>query len=234
CVNDPAPLEGASCNDGNGCTDNDVCHAGTCAGTVLPQNCDDGNPCTLDDCDPQGGCTHDAAARDGFGCDDQNSCTTQDLGNTGVCRGPFPEAATDGDGYCDRVEATAGCNPDDGAEIPPQPATFAGNPAQRFGEVLMTWAAPGAARPSIATDPSCAAAGTCGPIGFCTAGRIGDPCATDADCAQAAHTCRAVVNFANVPNLIMLSAKMNGVALPPFPPARGCSRQIAVTMRPTR
>ena len=235
CVNDGAPLDGTACDDGNSCTSNDTCNGGTCAGTELPQNCDDGNPCTADGCDPLGGCTHDPVPRNGFVCDDQNPCTMQDTCNNGVCRGALTEADTDGDGYCDRVENTAGCNPNDPNEIPPQPAKFPGYPAKGTGEVILTYVSPTLAKPVVATDPACATAGTCGPIGFCSAGPVGDPCATDADCTQPPNTCRVLVNFANVPDLTLLRSRLGRTTLTSFTPLTpGCSRKVSITLDPTR
>jgi cysteine-rich repeat protein len=49
------PIAG-SCNDGNACTDNDQCNAGSCAGSI--KVCDDANPCSLNTCDPQAGCQY--------------------------------------------------------------------------------------------------------------------------------------------------------------------------------
>jgi len=237
CVNDPVPLNGSSCNDGNTCTDGDTCSNGVCGGNQLPQSCDDGNPCTLDGCDPQGGCTHDTAARDGFVCDDQNPCTQQDTCANGVCHGALFQADTDGDGYCDIVENQAGCNPNDGAEIPIRPSTFAGAPGKGSGEVILTYLAPATSKPVVATDPSCATGGTCGPIGFCTAGTIGDPCLTNADCNQPPNTCRMVLNVGDVPNLTLLYARLNNVKAnyPGFAPiSPGCSRKVDLTIDPSR
>ena len=57
CVNGvcqyPPKPDGATCDDGNPCTENDICRNGVCAGT--PVNTDDGNPCTADACDPSTG-----------------------------------------------------------------------------------------------------------------------------------------------------------------------------------
>ena len=48
---------GASCEDGNPCTENDSCDTGVCfAGT--PPSCADGIQCTVDACDPDEGCSH--------------------------------------------------------------------------------------------------------------------------------------------------------------------------------
>jgi hypothetical protein len=56
CTQEPAPA-GTVCDDGDGCTVNDLCVDGTCGGVALP--CDDGDPCTVDLCDDLGGCTYE-------------------------------------------------------------------------------------------------------------------------------------------------------------------------------
>lgn len=42
-----------SCDDGDPCTENDLCLDGMCLG--VPRECDDGDPCTSDSCDPATG-----------------------------------------------------------------------------------------------------------------------------------------------------------------------------------
>jgi hypothetical protein len=236
CQHSAPAMNGQSCDDGDSCTDNDTCNNGTCAGTPGGQSCDDGNPCTADLCDPMGGCLHPTAPRDNFGCDDQNPCTTQDVCHDGICSGQFTQADTDGDGYCDIVENTAGCNPNDSAEIPFQPTVFSGRPGKGQQEALLTYAAPAVPFVTVSSDPSCQTSGTCGPIGFCTAGKIADPCGNNTDCDQPANTCRLVVNYANVPDIALLYAKLQKTILTPtFSPAKkGCSRKVSISIDPSR
>jgi len=72
------PIAG-SCDDGNACTEDDLCEAGDCVGG--PQiSCDDGDQCTADSCQPADGCHNDAIApccgngvlEGGEECDDGN------------------------------------------------------------------------------------------------------------------------------------------------------------------
>ena len=235
CVH-PTRMDGDSCDDGNSCTDNDTCGGGTCSGTPRQVNCDDGNPCTLDGCDPQGGCTHDAGARDGFVCDDSNPCTMQDICQSGVCRGALVEADTDGDGFCDRIENEAGCNPQDPFEIPARPNAYAGAPGNARGEGLIAWAVPTAQLVPITSDPTCAPVGICGPVGFCTAGRIWDPCAQNSDCDPAPNVCRLVANYATVADItFLLQRNSSGTSVSSFMPATmGCSRKVDFTIDPSR
>jgi Dictyostelium (slime mold) repeat len=234
CQHNSTALNGTSCDDGDTCTDNDTCSSGVCSGTQLPQNCDDGNPCTLDSCNPQGGCLNDPAGRDGFVCDDTNTCTNQDVCANGICRGTLAEADTDLDGFCDRVENDAGCNPNDAAEIPPQSNAFSGRPGRGLGEVLLTYNAPNTFYMQRLTEPSCGP-GVCGAIGFCTGGKIADPCAIAADCDPAPNGCRIVVNAGEVPDLTLISGTLNRLPVAGFSPLTpGCSRKVDLTLDPAR
>jgi len=51
---------GASCNDGNACSKNDVCTGGSCHGTAY--TCDDGVACTTNVCNGDGTCSYPVAA----------------------------------------------------------------------------------------------------------------------------------------------------------------------------
>ena len=75
--------EGALCSDGDACTIEDKCAAGTCTGAVL--SCDDKESCTADTCDKTKGCIN--TADDALTCDDGNSCTKTDLCKGGKCEG---------------------------------------------------------------------------------------------------------------------------------------------------
>ena len=76
-------LVGASCDDGELCTQNDVCDdAGGCAGLELV--CDDGVPCTGDGCE-EGLCVF--TSLDGAPCDDGEPCTVQDTCLDAGCAG---------------------------------------------------------------------------------------------------------------------------------------------------
>ena len=66
CISEAGP-----CDDGDFCTENDVCSNGICAGT--PRSCDDAVGCTVDSCD-EANDTCVNAPDDGL-CDDTNVCT---------------------------------------------------------------------------------------------------------------------------------------------------------------
>ena len=81
--------EATVCNDGNACTTNDTCAAGSCVGGAA-SNCDDGNACTDNSCDPLLGCvlTNNSAA-----CSDGDTATCGDACTGGVCLPGVPVAA---------------------------------------------------------------------------------------------------------------------------------------------
>ena len=71
------------CDDGDICTEYDVCAAGLCIGAAV--FCDDGNPCTDDACDAAaGGCFY---LDNNKACDDEDPCTEDDLCVDGACAG---------------------------------------------------------------------------------------------------------------------------------------------------
>jgi len=102
------PLTGPACNDGVGCTLNDVCSAGLCAGTPDDALCDDGLPCTTDTCHPTLGCRNPPTP-DGQPCDDGWTCTTGDVCTGGVCAGTPDDNLCGGGASC----ATGTCDPAD-------------------------------------------------------------------------------------------------------------------------
>ncbi|MEL6759039.1 MAG: DNRLRE domain-containing protein [Myxococcota bacterium] len=80
----------SSCDDGDLCTEFDVCSGGGCVG--VPIDCDDGELCTTDSCDA-GQCVN--TPRSGT-CDDGDPCTVADAcGDDGTCVGADSPCATD-------------------------------------------------------------------------------------------------------------------------------------------
>ncbi len=72
---------GATCDDGNGCTTGDVCVGPVCQG--VGKQCGDSNPCTDDGCSG-GVCSYKANTK---ACDDGNPCTSGDVCTNGSCAG---------------------------------------------------------------------------------------------------------------------------------------------------
>jgi cysteine-rich repeat protein len=85
---DKAP--GTPCDDGDACTQKDVCNEGVCLGAAA--SCDDANPCTADTCDAALGCSHVAAQ---LPCDDGDPCTVGDLCQQGQCASGATKACLD-------------------------------------------------------------------------------------------------------------------------------------------
>ena len=71
------------CDDGDACTEGDICHAGSCQAGALV-NCDDGDLCTIDSCNPLTGC--ETLAAPGC-CHMDTDCQNGDLCTTGYCVG---------------------------------------------------------------------------------------------------------------------------------------------------
>ena len=99
CMYQPV-LQGEPCDDGDSCTENDVCLNGQCVGT--PRTCDDQNECTDDSCDTLLGCIHQA--NNNNTCTDGNLCTDDQCVN-GICQSTPVSCVDDGnpctDDFCD-------------------------------------------------------------------------------------------------------------------------------------
>ncbi len=111
-----SPLSGAPCNDGNKCSETDVCSNGVCqGGSAKP--CDDSNACTDDACDPTGGCVSTANSA---GCNDDNPCTLGDACTNKSCKAGTPKSCTDNNlctndacdpnGVCQFTNNVTACN----------------------------------------------------------------------------------------------------------------------------
>lgn len=87
---DPQKSNGASCNDGNACTQTDTCQSGSCVGgnlvvcTALDQ-CHNAGVCNT----TTGGCS-DPIKTNGTSCNDSNACTQTDTCQNGTCTGANP------------------------------------------------------------------------------------------------------------------------------------------------
>lgn len=252
------------CDDGAANGTPTSCCSSTCAFNLLGTACTDGSFCNgSDQCDGAGACSLHAGdpctgqpqcndicnetAQNcfvpvGMACDDGDPCTeVAECDGNGSCVGSVVGADTDGDGYCDAFEIQSGCDPYDAREIPPRPVNFLGGRGR--WTFFITYNAPSTRRVAVATDPSCAAVGVCGPVpfgftrGFCTAGRIADPCTVDADCDLPAHTCRIVANFSAMAGLTLANAVLNRGPdhITQFSPIHpGCSRKVDVILDPLR
>ncbi len=97
------PADGKACDDGNACTEDDVCRGAICGGSAVVCEGDD-NPCTDEVCNPASGqCeTTDNSAP----CSDGLACTSGDVCRNGACSGAPVACADDGNPCTDH-----GCNP---------------------------------------------------------------------------------------------------------------------------
>ncbi|MCO4763235.1 MAG: hypothetical protein KC502_17080, partial [Myxococcales bacterium] len=101
----------ATCDDGNKCTDKDLCKGGTCASGAV-KTCDDGDACTADSCEPVSGkCQHKAISNcksctKALDCNDNNACTTETC-EGGKCKGSQLKdgAACDDGSFCTKGDA---------------------------------------------------------------------------------------------------------------------------------
>lgn len=238
----------SECDDGLFCNGTETCN-------LLTQLCEAGTAasCGLGAADPE---CNDASCVDptgcivtpridGFGCLDDDVCTTSDICQNGVCVG-MGGADSDGDGFCDIEETAAQCHADDAAEIPYQSNVYSGGRGNSGGEILLTFRSPNDRDVRISTNPSCAVAGQCNLVtGFCTSGKVSDPCDADSDCNQPLRTCRIVLNYAGVPDLgqqlqdrrpafsvVLKIPRYEGMDLTSVyePVTPGCSRKVDVTL----
>ena len=94
------------CNDGNVCTQSDMCAGGACVGGD-PKSCDDGLACTSDTCNAVLGCQH---ANNTEPCDDGDACTNGDSCWQGTCIGGGKPACNDGNACTnDSCDSQSGC-----------------------------------------------------------------------------------------------------------------------------
>ena len=97
--------DGAACEDGKQCTQNDTCYQGKCVGGAL-KSCASSNPCMVGICDVASDSCKEQPGNDGAFCNLQNSCIQQAKCLSGVCQ---PSQMTDcsflnsdcADGVCD-------------------------------------------------------------------------------------------------------------------------------------
>lgn len=83
----PPKLDGTSCNDGNACTQTDLCQSGLCIG-VNPVFCSATDQCHLvGTCNPATGACSNPSKTDGTTCDDGNPATSNDICTFGICAG---------------------------------------------------------------------------------------------------------------------------------------------------
>ncbi|MFQ5478578.1 MAG: hypothetical protein ACE5E4_08180 [Candidatus Binatia bacterium] len=180
CVNQANTL---SCEDGDACTTNDSCSAGTCVGGP-PPDCNDGNECTADSCDVVAGCLHENVS---VACDDGDACTTNDTCSAGVCVGGAPPNCSDGN-VCtdDSCDSLTGCvNGNNSAPCEDGSACTLNDSCS--GGSCIGGAPPVCDDGNVCTDDSCVPASGCLNAPNVVPCDDGDACTTSDTCA--AGTC---------------------------------------------
>jgi hypothetical protein len=95
------------CNDGNACTQSDICQNGACVGTN-PVVCTASDQChAAGTCDPATGTCSNPIKSNGVGCSDGSACTRTDTCQNGACVGADPVSCT----ASDQCHAAGVCNP---------------------------------------------------------------------------------------------------------------------------
>ncbi|MCB9850760.1 MAG: hypothetical protein H6817_08650 [Phycisphaerales bacterium] len=129
--------EGGACNDGDGCTVDDTCVSGVCAG--LPKDCSglDGS-CNTGVCVGTSGVCVAEPANEGGACDDGNGCSVSDACSNGACIGVGMDCSSLDDacnagfcvgttGLCDATPTNEGGTCDDGDRCTIDDACATGN-----------------------------------------------------------------------------------------------------------
>lgn len=191
CIPRPKP-DGERCDDGDRCTLNDTCRAGTCrAGT--PKTCVALDQCHLPGtCLPATGECTNPPKPDGTACDDGSACTRRDTCRAGACAGADPVVCT----ARSQCHQAGTCDPASGRCSDPERPTGTpcddGNPCTLDDACAAGACRPGSPKPCPALD-QCHADGRCDPAtGLCTTPRRpdGTPC-NDSDLCTVDDRCRA-------------------------------------------
>src|SRR5439155_1483318 len=106
----PAKADGATCSDGNACTQTDTCHAGACI-AANPVVCAALDQChVVGTCDPASGVCSNPDKADGAACTDGNPCTQTDTCQAGACIGANPVVCA----ALDQCHVAGTCDPASG------------------------------------------------------------------------------------------------------------------------
>lgn len=98
--------DGATCDDGNACTQTDTCQAGVCVG-ANPLVCTALDQChNAGTCNPATGSCSNPVKLDGSPCSDGNACTRTDSCQAGICVGANPVVCS----ALDQCHTVGSCN----------------------------------------------------------------------------------------------------------------------------
>jgi len=157
----PAKPEGASCDDGNGCTTADTCQSGSCTGGALVI-CSALDPChAAGACSPATGVCSNPVQPDGTACNDGSACTTTDSCQSGVCTGTIPVICVALDG----CHSAGQCLPHSGVctnPLRPDEASCNDQDACTQDDSCQSGSCAGTPKSCPAPD-ACQEAGTCDP-----------------------------------------------------------------------
>ncbi len=168
----------APCSDGNLCTLGDSCAGGACQPGAAALDCDDGDPCTVDSCDALAGCLHTAS--NGQPCDDDDPCTGDGICVGGMCSAGESLDCSDGnDCTLDLCDALLGC------QNPPNTAPCNDGNACTENDACAEGQCTGQPTSNCCGNGQCEAGEAC----TCTADCLGTPC--DNDECIAGQSCQA-------------------------------------------
>jgi RHS repeat-associated protein len=182
----PAATNGASCDDGNACTQTDTCQSGVCTGSN-PVTCTASDQChAAGTCAPSTGVCSNPAATNGTSCNDGNACTQTDTCLSGVCTGSNPVTCA----VSDQCHAAGTCDPSSGACSNPAAAngtTCDDGNACTQGDACQNGTCTGGSAVTCPPPNQCQTAGTCNPQTGCTYPPVADGtlCSGTNKCNQA-------------------------------------------------
>lgn len=166
----PNAADGATCDDGNLCTQDDQCVGGVCAGPT-PVLCSALDQChDAGVCNPGTGLCSMPAKANGSPCTDGNACTQVDSCQSGACAGSQAKTCP----AIDQCHGTGTCDPTSGACSQPNKPEGTG----------------------CDDGNACTQSDTCA-SGVCIGGNpvtcpVTDPCSSGGSCNPADGTCSAV------------------------------------------
>jgi uncharacterized repeat protein (TIGR01451 family) len=180
------------CSDGNACTQNDVCQAGSCvAGT--PVTCTALDQCHVPGtCNPATGVCDNPNADDGTSCNDGNACTQSDTCLAGACNGANPVTCTP----LDQCHIAGTCDPATGVCDNPNAAdgtTCSDGDACTQVDTCQMGSCSGANPVTCLPLDQCHVAGTCNPAtGVCSNPNADDGTScNDSNACTQSDTCQA-------------------------------------------
>jgi hypothetical protein len=171
-----AANDGATCDDGLYCTENDICTKGVCGG--MPKMCPGADACNVGQCDEAAQMCTTMPGNDGAPCAPMNDmCFSQGACSGGVCLGTIPVDCSFDMDQCNM----ATCNPMLGCQKTPLPDGVACNDG-----LPPTLCAAGVCTAGVCTQKAINEGGSCNDGLFCT---INDHCVMGTCMGGGANPC---------------------------------------------